>query len=220
MTRRLDLWHSGELKSLVDEGNCIQKRLPHGGQKSDDNNSIAKSFKNMMVKGNVHCVCGAMRLLAENANHGVHKLNDVINEKNAQGEEVNITVREILRAKHPKGCVPPSTSMLVGCPTAINPIVFASLDADSIRHAALRTKGAAGISGLDAHAWRRLCSSFKSASNDLCAGLAAVGRRIATESVHPDGLSAFVTCRLVPLNKCPGVRPIGIGEVPRRIISS
>ena len=96
--------------------------------------------------------------------------------------------------------------MLVGCPTAINPIVFASLDADSIRHAALRTKGAAGISGLDAHAWRRLCSSFKLPSNDLCVGLAAVGRRIATESVYPDGLSAFVTCRLVPLNKCPGVK--------------
>ena len=32
-------------------------------------------------------------------------------------------------------------------------------------------------------------------------------------------MSAFVACRLIPLDKCPGVRPIGIGEVPRRIIS-
>ena len=31
-------------------------------------------------------------------------------------------------------------------------------------------------------------------------------------------LEAFVACRLVPLDKCPGVRPIGIAETIRRII--
>ena len=36
--------------------------------------------------------------------------------------------------------------------------------------------------------------------------------------VDPSGLSAFVTCHLIALDKCPGVRPIGIGETARRII--
>ena len=27
-----------------------------------------------------------------------------------------------------------------------------------------------------------------------------------------------MACRLIPLDKCPGVKPIGVGEVPRRII--
>ena len=85
--------------------------------------------------------------------------------------------------------------------------------------AALKTKGAAGLSGLDAFAWRRLCSSFKSASRDLCCFLVAVGRRLCTSLVNPAGLSAFVAGRLILLDKSPGVRPIGIGEVPRRIIS-
>ena len=31
-------------------------------------------------------------------------------------------------------------------------------------------------------------------------------------------LGALLACRLVPLNKNPGVRPIGVGEVARRII--
>ena len=37
--------------------------------------------------------------------------------------------------------------------------------------------------------------------------------------VNPEGMSVFVACRLVPLDKCPGVRPIGIGKFPRRIIA-
>ena len=60
---------------------------------------------------------------------------------------------------------------------------------------------------------------MQDASTDLCNALAAVAKRLCTVNVHPDGLAAFVACRLIPLNKNPGVRPIGIGEVPRRIIT-
>ncbi len=49
--------------------------------------------------------------------------------------------------------------------------------------------------------------------------MAAVARRLCTCLVDPKGLESFVTCRLIPLDKCPGVRPIGIGEVPRRLIA-
>ena len=31
--------------------------------------------------------------------------------------------------------------------------------------------------------------------------------------------SALIVCRLIPLDKCPGVRPIGVGKVVRRIIA-
>ena len=39
-----------------------------------------------------------------------------------------------------------------------------------------------------------------------------------TSYVDPKGISALVACRLIALDKCPGVRPIGIGETVRRII--
>ena len=85
--------------------------------------------------------------------------------------------------------------------------------------AALHTDGAAGPSGVDARGWRRLCASFHSASNDLCQSLALLARRVCTEFVCPEGLMAFTACRLIALDKSPGVRPIGIGEVSRRIVA-
>ena len=38
------------------------------------------------------------------------------------------------------------------------------------------------------------------------------------ELVDPKSIEVLVTCRLIPLDKSPGIRPIGVGEVLRRII--
>ena len=89
---------------------------------------------------------------------------------------------------------------------------------ETIKQAANRTQRAAGPSGVEADAW---CLFFplKNDSVDLCDALAGVVRRLCTSSVPPESVSGFVTCRLIPLNKDPGVRPIGIGEAPRHIIA-
>ena len=70
----------------------------------------------------------------------------------------------------------------------------------------------------DALSWRRLCTAFGQKSNDLCAALRRVAQRISTTFIDPYTLLAYTSCRLIPLDKSPGVRPIGIGEVVRRII--
>ena len=56
------------------------------------------------------------------------------------------------------------------------------------------------------------------APRDLCNSVAQFARRIATTYVDPAGLAAFIACRLVPLDKNPRVRPIGICETVRRIV--
>ena len=81
--------------------------------------------------------------------------------------------------------------------------------------------GAGGPSLCDANQWKRmLCSGhFKAENKSLREQMAAFARKIATELVDP----GYVACRLIPLNKDPGnsqlqIRPIGVGEVMRRIV--
>ena len=84
----------------------------------------------------------------------------------------------------------------------------------------MHTTASAGPSGIDAHGWRRLCTSFKGGSNDLCHSLALVARRICTSYVDPKSISPLsLACRLIALDKNPGVRPIGIGDTAWRIIA-
>ena len=81
------------------------------------------------------------------------------------------------------------------------------------------TTGSAGPSGLDAHEWRRLCTAFSGASTGLCSALSQVAKRLCTTYVDPRSVSPFLACRLIALDKHPGVRPIGIGDTARRIIA-
>ena len=81
-------------------------------------------------------------------------------------------------------------------------------------------KGAAGPSGIDSDLWKRiLCSkSYGKIATNACDSIARMCRRLCTEYVDPDSISSLVACRLIPLDKNPGLRPIGIGECIRRIM--
>ena len=50
--------------------------------------------------------------------------------------------------------------------------------------------------------------------------MAATAKRLCTCLVDPSSVSSLMACRLMALNKNPGVRPIGICETVRRIISN
>ena len=48
--------------------------------------------------------------------------------------------------------------------------------------------------------------------------VAAGARRFASEFVDPVANEALMNNRGIPLDKCPGLRPVGIGEVKRRVM--
>ena len=56
-------------------------------------------------------------------------------------------------------------------------------------------------------------------SDDLCHAIALMTRQLCIDELKdPKSISAVSACRSIPLDKCPGLRPIGIGEVLRRIM--
>ena len=89
----------------------------------------------------------------------------------------------------------------------------------TVQKVALHTKGAAGPSSFDASDWRCMLVSrvFGSTSTDLCSAVVNVAKKLCTEDVN-EKVAALMACRLIQLDKNPGLRPIGIGEVLRRII--
>ena len=212
LKRRLDLWESGDFSLLVKEGEMIQRRLQsQPASPTKDRNRIAWKFAKLMTSGKTRA---AIHSLSEDPSAGIHHLDDVIDGK---------TVREILKDKHPTA-TPAANEVLVqnvnldDQPENLHILIFEDISVEDIRYGALHTEGSPGPSGCDAMAWRRFCSAFGDCSNSLCAALASFAKRISTSYVDPICLSAYTASRLIPLNKSPGVRPIGVGEVCRRII--
>ena len=209
LERRLKLWEKGDINSLVIEGRVIQSQREKRATTKNEakpEGQMARTFAKLMMEGKVKA---ALRILAQDSNGGILPMNN--------------EVLEALRKKHParKPAIPSALTMPNPSSQDQDPshfILFDQLDGQLIRETALKTDGAAGPSGLDAAGWKRLCTSFQSASTDLCDALASTARRICCSFLDPRSLSAFVACRLVALDKRPGVRPIGIGETTRRII--
>ena len=214
LDRRMALWKEGDLDQLIEEGRAIQSRLfkqnPLGDKNSDKN--TARSFAKLMFAGKCKA---ALDLLSNNEKSALLHLDDPSDpqEPNAQ------SVKDVLISKHPAAQEVHEECIMAGEPEDPHPIIFESIKSELIRSCALKTTGAAGPSGLDAHIWRRLCISFKEPSRNLCESLATVARRLCSEYVDPESVAPLLACRLIALNKNPGVRPIGVGDVARRIIT-
>ena len=148
-----------------------------------------------------------MRFLSETTSGGVLALTDEFISQ--------------LQQKHPNPQSAKLGSLLLGPIDNQYPEpVYTGINGEMVRQAALRTKGAGGPSGVDANGFRRIlaCKSFKQSSTRLCEAIATMTRTLCTQYIDPMTIEPLVANRLIPLDKGEGaVRPIGVGEVLRRI---
>ena len=205
LKRRFELWMMGDFDSLVRETRFIQSKF--SSQKSSISvEQMARKFNNFMLTGKIN---SALRLLSNSEPGGLLPLN-----------KDNLV---LLNTKHPAGEDKFNDLLLHGPELEYGDYAYDDIDGSLIRKTAREIKGAAGPSNLDADGWRRLLtsSSFGVHSSSLCEAVAAMTRKLCIQRFCGlDGsIEALLACKLIPLDKNPGLRPIGVGEVIRRIMS-
>ena len=202
--RRLRAWHCCNFSELFCEAKAIQMRMNSRNKKQ---HSDLKMFNEFISRGKVS---NAIRVLSYEHKGGVLATTDLIDGR---------PVLEIIRDKDPEGQPLEPKCYQSQHPRTLPyyPAVFDKISTRLVRKHAMKTHGNAGPSGLDADDWRRPHSAFGQTSTSLCKLLAKFARRLATSVISPDHLIADNSCRIVALDKCLGMRPIGIGEVMRRI---
>ena len=114
-----------------------------------------------------------------------------------------------LKSKHPPAAKVKQDSLLFGPINELSHCYFHEADEIMIPKAASLTEGARGSSHLDVDQFRHMLLSkkFKTKAKEL-----------REQIVDPKYIKALTTCRLILLIKNPGVRPIGVAEVLRRIM--
>ena len=129
-------------------------------------------------------------------------------------------VLEGLKEKHPEAVDIADKILLYGPIDYIPPGVFDLIGKKMIFDAATKKKGAAGLLEIDAELYRRILRSknFKAEGKVLREEIAVFTRNVLKIAYHPSLLEGYTSCRLIPLDKNPGIRPIGVGEVLRRIV--
>jgi len=198
---RLKLWNEGKLDTLMKECQIIQRKIKTSKNRSSED--VSRIFSRLMFVGKVSA---ALKFLDKNSENGVLE----------PTEEV-IT---LLHEKHPEPAAIQPGTLFEGPLQPVSPAHFSDIDEQTVMKAALRTKGSAGPSHFDSDQFSRiLCSKhFKQEGKELREQISSLARKIATETIDPTTLEAYTSCRLISLNKNPGLRPIGIGEVLRRIV--
>lgn len=200
--RRLALWRSGDLNLLMKEVKFIQKKFVTS-RKVRSIDDISKVFAKLIMQGKLSA---ALKFLDRESSSGLLTLTQ--------------EVLEELKAKHPQPSEVVDECLLQGPINIVPPSIFDVIDEQKIHQAAMKTKGSAGPSGMDAELYRRiLCSrNFSTVGKKLREEIAILTRKLLTTSYHPSLLESYTASRLIPLDKNPGIRPIGVGEVLRRII--
>jgi hypothetical protein len=207
ISRRLNAWDEGKFKMLIRDTERDLKSFLSTKQGNVTAEQRAKIFHRKMLRGDVR---GAVRYLTEREKGGI-LLPDDIDEKSGN------TISEVLESKHPDARTPDANSL----PKYSNTPDFVDVDIteESVEKVARRLSGSAGLGGTDSHALQHWLLRFGAASRKLRIALAEFTDWLSNSFPPWAAYRAIIAGRLCAVDKCPGVRPLGVGESWRRAIA-
>jgi len=202
LQNQLNLWKNGDINELIQEGKNIQKKILSSKPRSKEDSY--KIFSKLMFEGKVR---NALKFISNDCDSGLLPINDIV-------------LKDLI-SKHPVAAHIQPYTLLHGPIQNISVTYFDSIDESMVGKAARLTRGAAGPSNLDADQYKLILASkkYQKEGKELREQIAILAKKLATSIVDPSTIDSLTACRLIPLSKAEGgVRPIGIGEVLRRII--
>ena len=172
-------------------------------------------FHRLLIEGKVR---SAVRWITERERGGLLKATDITTITNSQGQKVEMTVLEALQRKHPEPAQPgPSLRAFLPYPEP-PPVIGLDVTGANILSVARWLRGGAGPSGSGSSVWQDWLLRHGGQS-DLRDAVARLTRVVANGPMPWEVLRALLSSRLIALDKCPGVRPIGIGECLRWVMA-
>ena len=211
LTNRLDLWRQGRFSGLVEDTEREGLARAQSYAQADDE-TLARRFDATVRSGRLR---QAVRCATDRGQGGVLYPDDA-------DTKTGRPVIDVLRDKHPPLRHPPANhfrSTVFERYDSMPEVVPLDITEKDVEHVASRLSGAAGPSGVDAVALRNWALRFGTVSEALRTELAAWVNWLGNTSPPFAAYRAMMACRLVALDKCPGVRPVGIGEIFRRLFA-
>ncbi|CAB0015791.1 unnamed protein product [Nesidiocoris tenuis] len=203
--KRIDMWNEEHFDEMLTEAEKCDRRLSKK-RKPDDSDHEIRIFTRLVMQGKLK---DATRWITKRSNGGVLTPETILDN--------GMTVFETLKMKHPPQFSPEPDIFLDNEPLPHMPNV--DITSNHIESVARRIRGSAGPSGTDAEQWRNMLLRYGSHSQQLREAVASLARRMANGIVDWNQIRAILARRGVALDKCPGVRPIGVGEMLQRILA-
>ncbi len=210
---RLDLWLSGNQHALYHDTVLEKAKRDKPSKRAFTLEERARRFDAMLKSGRTK---EAMQLLTSTESKGVLDPEDI-------DPKTNRKVIEVLRDKHPELRTPDLN-------TTEGRLAFEQYDflpdavplrvsAETIATSATKLKGSGGPSGTDAVTLKNWLLGHGKVSFRLRCELAHWTEWLANHSPPYAAIRALLNARLIGLDKSPGVRPIAIEEIFRRLMA-
>ena len=209
---RMKLWEEGRFVALITDMEANARLSSGGGTPQETDETIARRFNSKVLSGHLQAAC---RGLTNRDGGGVLKPTDVCTKT---GEKV----LDVLKSKHPELRDP----TILGQPggafepyPSVPPAVPMVISTDVVETIASKLSGSGGPSGTDAVALQNWLLRHKQASQALRTEMAALATWLASSNPPWAAIRALMASRLMMLDKQPGTRPVGIGEIWRRLLA-
>lgn len=212
--KRMEHWEQGQHRLLVDDTvRTLHSQPRNNSAARKEEEKEARAFEATLHNGRLR---RAMRNLCRQEGRGVLDPDEACT-------KTGRPVVDVLREKHPAlrdvdlnrrndgGAFEPYEELPETLPVEVT--------AETIEKVAHRLKGSAGPSGFDAVDLKHCLLRFGEESTALREEMASFTLWMANGSPPWAAYRALMANRLVALDKDPGVRPVGIGEIFRRLMA-